>query len=135
MQNFLLLYAKIFWAKIIRLDSIMRNPAFLVTLVYCKYQFKQPWTKVHIPAVSNIYKGTPPIGIGSHTYKILTIGNYAKKRLMFRIWSGRWVAISQPPTALINLKAPRHKYFPCFLFPFLFSFPIFVVTLWQFYQE
>lgn len=29
------------------------------------------------------------MGIGSHTYKILTIGNYAKKRLMFRIWSGR----------------------------------------------
>ena len=30
-----------------------------------------------------------PMGIGSHTYKVLTIGDYAKNRLMFRIWSGR----------------------------------------------
>lgn len=29
------------------------------------------------------------MGIGSHTYKILTIGDYAKNRLMFRILSGR----------------------------------------------
>ena len=69
------------------------------------------------------------MGIGSHTYKVLTIGDYGKNRLMIRIWSGRCVAISQPPTALINRKAPQHKYFPCFLFPFLFSFHIFVVTL------
>lgn len=78
MHNFLLLYAKIFLSKIIRLDSITKNPAFIVTLVYCKYQFKQPLTKVHNPAVSNIYKGTPPIGIGSHIYKILTIATMQK---------------------------------------------------------
>lgn len=42
MHNFLLLYAKIFLSKIIRLDSITKDPAFIVTLVYCKYQFKQP---------------------------------------------------------------------------------------------
>lgn len=29
------------------------------------------------------------MGIGSHTYKVLTIGDYAKNRLMFRIWFGR----------------------------------------------
>lgn len=46
------------------------------------------------------------MGIGSHTYKVLTIGDYGKNRLMIRIWFGRCVAISQPLTALINKKAP-----------------------------
>ena len=82
----------------------MRNPAFLVTHVYCKYQFKQPWTKVHIPAVCNIYKGTPPIGIDSHIYKILTIGDYAKTfDVSYMVWQmSRYQSATNSPNKFKN---------------------------------